>query len=155
MLSKTPLSFHFDLNNFRIHSGDDFLGSLADVVFHCRDLGLGVEQVGVGIYGDHVAYGLLVCHFVNLCIFIQYRTDSTAAEFIAGLGGYTVHLLRKADLFKITSADCKSTVVGHAVNLAGDLMYSGMSTGIRGDCGLYRNAGIGTPLRPYSVLRDL
>ena len=109
------------LDNFRIHSGDDFLGSLVDVVFHCRDLGLGVEQVSVGIYGDHVAYGRLVCHFVNLCIFIQYRTDSTTAEFVAGLGGHTVHLFRKADLFKITSADCKSTVVGHAVNLAGDL----------------------------------
>ena len=98
------------LDNFRIHSGDDFLGSLVDVVFHCRDLGLGVEQVGVGIYGDHVAYGRFVCHFVNLCIFIQYRTDSTTAEFVAGLGGHTVHLFRKADLFKITSADCKSTV---------------------------------------------
>ena len=155
MLSKTPLSFHFDLNNFRIHSSDDFLGSLADVVFHCRDLGLSVEQVRVGICGDHVANGRLFCQLVRLRIFIQHGTNRTAAEFIACLGGYTVHLFRKADLFKITSADCKSTVVGHAVNLAGDLMYSGMSTGIRGDRGLYRNAGIGTPLRPYSVLRDL
>ena len=125
------------------------------MVFHCRDLGLGVEQVGVGIYGDHVAYGRLFCHFVGFGMIVKYRADGTAAEFIAGLGGYTVHLFRKADLFKITSADCKSTVVGHAVNLAGDLMYSGMSTGIRGDRGLYRNAGIGTPLRPYSVLRNL
>ena len=114
-----------------------------------------VEQGSVGIYGDHVAYGRLFCHFVGFGMIVKYRTDSTTAEFVAGLGGYTVHLFRKADLFKITSADCKSTVVGHAVNLAGDLMYSGMSTGIRGDRGLYRNAGIGTPLRPYSVLRDL
>ena len=62
-------------DDFRSHPGDDFLGSFADVVFHCGDLGLGVEQVGIGIHGDHVAHGRLVCQFVNPYGFIRYCAD--------------------------------------------------------------------------------
>ena len=99
------------LDNFRIHSGDDFLGSLVDVVFHCRDLGLGVEQIGVRVNGDHVTHGRLVCQLVGLHIFVYYRTNRAAAEFIACPSGYTIHFFREADLSEIPSADCKSAVI--------------------------------------------
>ena len=117
-----------------------------DVVFHRRDLGLGVEQVRVGVNGDHIAHGRLIYHFIDLHIFVYYRADRTVAEFIARLGGYAVHFFREADLFEIPSADCKSAVICHTVDLTGNFMYSGMSLCIRSDRGLYRDTRIGTPI---------
>lgn len=95
-----------------------------DVVFHRRDLGLGVEQVRVGVSGDHIAHGRLICHFIDLHIFVYYRADRTVAEFIARLGGYAVHFFREADLSEIPSADCKSAVICHTVDLTGNLEHS-------------------------------
>ena len=66
-----------------------------DVVFHRRDLGLGVEQVRVGVSGDHVTHGRLIYHFIDLHIFVYYRADRTVAEFIARLGGYAVQFSAK------------------------------------------------------------
>ena len=117
-----------------------------DVVFHRRDLGLGVEQVRVGVNGDHITHGRLVYQLVDLHIFVYYRTDHAAAEFIARLGGYAVHFFREADLFEIPSADCKSAVICHTVDLTGNFMYSGMSLCFRSDRGLYRDTRIGTPI---------
>ena len=116
------------------------------MVFHCRDLGLGVQQVGIGICGDHVAHGRLFRHFVGPGIIVKYRADGTAAEFITCLGGYAIHLFHKADFFKIPSADGESTVLCYALDLTCDLMYSGMSACIRSDRRLYCDARIGTPL---------
>lgn len=82
-----------------------------DVVFHRRDLGLGVEQVRVRVNGDHVTHGRLVCQLVGLHIFVYYRTNRAAAEFIACPSGYTIHFFREADLSEIPSADCKSAVI--------------------------------------------
>ena len=95
-----------------------------DVVFHRRDLGLGVEQVRVGVYGDHVTHGRLVYQLVDLHIFVYYRTNHAAAEFIACPSGYTIHFFREADLFEIPSADCKSAVICYAVDLTGNLEHS-------------------------------
>lgn len=95
-----------------------------DVVFHRRDLGLGVEQVRVGVNGDHITHGRLVYQLVDLHIFVYYRTDHAAAEFIARLGGYAVHFFREADLFEIPSADCKSAVICHTVDLTGNFLHS-------------------------------
>ncbi len=112
------------MNCLRIHSGDDFLRPFVDVVFHRGNLGLGVEQIGVRVNGDHVTHGRLVCQLVGLHIFVYYRTNRAAAEFIACPSGYTIHLFRKADLFKISPADSKSTIICHALDLTGDFLHS-------------------------------
>ena len=99
------------MNCLRIHSGDDFLRPFVDVVFHRGNLGLGVEQIGVRVNGDHVTHGRLVCQLVGLHIFVYYSTNRAAAEFIACPSGYTIHFFREADLSEIPSADCKSAVI--------------------------------------------
>lgn len=134
------------MNCLRIHSGDDFLRPFVDVVFHRGNLGLGVEQIGVRVNGDHVTHGRLVCQLVGLHIFVYYRTNRAAAEFIACPSGYTIHFFREADLSEIPSADCKSAVICHTVDLTGNFMYSGMSLCIRSDRGLYRDTRIGAPI---------
>ena len=83
--NQTSLFFHSVLDDFRIHSGDDFLGSLADALFHCRDLGLGVQQVGVGIYGDHVTYGWLVFQLVGLHTFAMTALNTVTDGHFASL----------------------------------------------------------------------